>query len=459
MTAPRIRWTGLAASVLLAVVAVLAGSYDRHDAAWVAGTILWYPATALLIFAWWRLRAVDVTVGWLLTTGALWALPLLVVPALGSHDVYAYACQGQLVDAGLDVYRVGPSALPCDWLADVPELWRSTPTPYGPLWLALEGLVAHGSLALAVLGFRVIGLLGVALCAWAGARLARSLNVDPARVVWLVALSPLVLVHVVSGAHNDALLAGLVLAGLAAAARARDGEKVLGWLVLAGVAFGLAGAVKVTALAAAPFVVPLALPHRRTVRGVALVGAVVVATYAALALVTGYGLGFVHALTSTSGLVQWLSLPTGVGMAVGYVLRAAGAPALFGTAVGVARDVGYLALAAVLVGLWWWAVRRARDAAGVMTAAGLALLAVALLGPVFYAWYAISGLAVLAVATGGRHRGVAVAAAGLIYLTLPDSLGLATKTKLPGAFFDVALLVYLAVRYRSRRAPAPPAQP
>jgi alpha-1,6-mannosyltransferase len=477
VTALRSRWSGFAASVLLAVVALLAGSYDRHDAAWVVGTVLWYPATALLVFAWWRLGRCDVPVGRLLVTGGLWALPLLVVPALGSHDVYAYACQGQLVDAGLDVYRVGPSALPCDWLSSVPELWRSTPTPYGPLWLVLEGLVswvAGGSLAVAVVGLRVVGLVGLGLCAWAGGRLARVLGFEPARVVWLVALSPLVMVHVVSGAHNDALLAGLVLCGLAVPGWTR--RPVLG-VVLAGVAFGLAAAIKVTALAAAPFAVPLLLAAgpggllaadpvtlvegkaRRLAGLTALLAVVIGATYAVLALVTGYGLGFTHALGSTSDLVQWLSLPTGLGMAVGYVLRVAGAPGLFGTAVAVARDAGYVALAATLVGLWWWAVRRARDAAGVVAAAGLALLAVALLGPVFYAWYAIAGLAVLGVATGGRHRGVAVAAAGLIYLTLPDSLGLATKTKLPGAFLDVALVVWLVVRLRSRRAPAPRARP
>jgi hypothetical protein len=107
----------------------------------------------------------------------------------------------------------------------------------------------------------------------------------------------------------------------------------------------------------------------------------------------------------------------------------------------------------VLVGLWWWAWRAER-AARVVTAAGLALLATAWLGPVFYAWYAIAGLAVLA-ATPLPPRGtkvVAAAAGGLIFLTLPDSLGLATKTKVPGAFLDVALLVAVAVWWARRRS-------
>jgi len=44
-----------------------------------------------------------------------------------------------------------------------------------------------------------------------------------------------------------------------------------------------------------------------------------------------------------------------------------------------------------------------------------------------------------------------VAAVGLPLLTLPDSLGLATKTKVPGAFLDVALIVWGATWLARRR--------
>jgi hypothetical protein len=54
--------------------------------------------------------------------------------------------------------------------------------------------------------------------------------------------------------------------------------------------------------------------------------------------------------------------------------------------------------------------------------------------------------------TGRLRTGVHVAVVALPFLTLPDSLGLATKTKVPGAFLDVALLVALAVRLARRRA-------
>jgi hypothetical protein len=158
-------------------------------------------------------------------------------------------------------------------------------------------------------------------------------------------------------------------------------------------------------------------------------------------------------------MVQWLSVPTGVGMAIGYVLRAVGlGTEPFGTAVAVTRAIGFVALGVVLVGLFVWTVRRVREPRAIVTAAGLALLATALLGPVFYAWYAIGGIAVLAATPlAGRLRtAVTVAAGGLIFLTLPDSLGLATKTKVPGAFLDLALVVGLAVWWTRRlRRPAP----
>jgi alpha-1,6-mannosyltransferase len=443
------RWLGLAATSLLAVSGFLAGKPLPHDAAWVTGVCVWFVALIMLARAWWELRAGSPPRE-LLVTAAIWSVPLLLAPPMGALDVYAYACQGQLFDAGFDLYRHGPSALPCTWLSEVPPLWRDTPTPYGPLWFAIEGGVAwlsHGHLIVAVGLFRLVAVLGLLLCVAAVHRLSDG-NAA-------LAASPLVLVHVVSGVHNDVLLAGFVVAGLAFAARGRAAPS--------GISFALAAAVKVTAVVAAPFAVLLLLcvgtARSRLSPLTFTVG--LLTTYAALAAATGHGLGFVHALGATATLVQWLSVPTGVGMAAGYVLRAAGAPDAFATAVAVARAIGLAALAATLLALFWWALKAVRgdpdarpDATRrVLTAAGLALLATAALGPVFYAWYALAGIAVLAGTelTGRLRTAVHVAVVALPLLTLPDSLGLATKTKVPGAFLDVAVVAAAAVRLARAR--------
>ncbi|MGX7673510.1 polyprenol phosphomannose-dependent alpha 1,6 mannosyltransferase MptB [Plantactinospora sp. DSM 117369] len=452
----RLRWLGLLGSALMAASAHLAGSATDRGPGWAAGVGLWLVGAGGLAAVWWRLRTVAAP-GWLLGTGALWAVPLLLAPPLGSSDVYAYACQGEIVRAGLDPYAVGPDALPCQWLNWVAPSWRDTPAPYGSLWLLVERFAASvsaGSLPLAVTVLRLVAIVGLLLATAAGARLARHCGGHPARVVWLGAIGPLPLVHVVSGAHNDALLAGLVVLGLLAAVELRT---AVGRLALAGAAFGAAASVKATALVAVPFalaVVPWARTGRRRLAAGAVLTGATLGTVLLLAGVTGHGLGFVRSWPATAGSVQWSSIPTGVGMAVGYGLRAAGRPEAFGGAVEVARLLGLAALGAVLLLAWRRALRG--GVAVAVPAAGVALLATALLGPVFYAWYALAGVAVLAAAPRGRLSALLDAgSAGLVFLTLPDSLGLVTKTKVPGALLDLALVGWLLSRWAWRRPTDP----
>jgi alpha-1,6-mannosyltransferase len=407
----------------------------------------------------------------LLATGLLWALPLLASAPLGSRDAYAYACQGELVGHGIDPYTAGVAQLPCRWLDSVPTLWWHTPAPYGPLWLVLSGGAAAGSgghLWLAVALLRLVALAGVGLLGWAGWRLARALEVDPRPAGWLALAGPLVLVHAVSGAHNDALLAGLVMAALAvaagpAAARSAADRAAAGRVataLAAGGLLGLAVAVKVTALVAAPFVVLLVARDQRwwPIVRAALLGAVgLVAGYAVVALPSGYRLGFVPALSNTSHLVQWTSLPTGVGMTLGYLARAAGHRSLADPALAAVRIVGLTVLAGLLIGIWWWARQRADRPRSTVLAAGLAIAAATVLAPVAFPWYALTVLAVLAygVATDRVRYRLGLLAVGLALLTLPDGTGVAALTKLPGALLDTALAVWLIVAAVRRARAAP----
>ena len=55
---------------------------------------------------------------------------------------------------------------------------------------------------------RLVELVGVAMIVWALPRLARICGFDPVAALWLGALNPLVLFHLIGGGHNEALMLG-----------------------------------------------------------------------------------------------------------------------------------------------------------------------------------------------------------------------------------------------------------
>lgn len=461
-TPATVRWGGFAGSVAAAVTAYLGGAGPVRLPSVNPGTLLsgakgvvlpvcWLLGTALLIAAWWFGRHVVPDVRWALLTAGLWALPLLPFLPLGSADVYSYACQGWVQQAGGDPYAAGVAGSGCPWLAAVATSWVDAPAPYGPLFLLLAGAAAAvggTSLDLVVAGLRVIAVAGLALTAVGVPALARRAGVDPARAVWLVLASPLVLVHLVSGAHNDALLIGLIVTGLAAV-RGRTALALAG----AGVLLGLAVSVKATALVVVPFAVLAAVPPgsalRTLVRPALLIGGGLVGAAALVSVLSGRGLGWVAGLLRSGDTVAWTSPSTAVGLSVETLARRAGADV---EAVGVTRVLGLVVLAVVLVALWWRA--RRGDA---LTGAGLALAATVLCAPVFHPWYATWPLAVLAATvpdsapTGRWLLGLCAFAATL---TTPAGYNWALYTRVPGALAVTAALVVLAVLLARRMRPS-----
>ncbi|QSB13023.1 polyprenol phosphomannose-dependent alpha 1,6 mannosyltransferase MptB [Natronosporangium hydrolyticum] len=495
----RLRWLGFAGGVLLAAAAVLAGAgpgpapATQAEALWGPdwwfrlGLLSYLGGLILVGGAWWRLGRAwrdperGPSLRWVLVTGALWAAPLLIAPPLGSRDLYAYACQGAGWLAGYDPYAVGAAGSDCPWLASVPPLWQETTTPYGPVaLLAAAAAVAvaqalatdsSAQLWLALAGLRLGAVLGAVLLAAALPRLARACGVAPGAAIWLGAISPLIVVHVVSGGHNDALVAGLLVAGLALAASAapsaqgaagrgpEPGVRGSAVVVAAGAAIGLAVAVKVTALAALPFVLLLVL--RRGWWAVGLAALAAGGSFAAVSIVTGLGVGWWTALTDTGTLVQWSSLPSALGMAAGYLLWGLGAPGAFDTVVAVARTLGVAALAVLALVAFWQAWQRRDQVQAVVLRAGVVLAAVVILGPVVYPWYAVAALAVLAASVRSlRARSwLAIAAVGLTVLTLPSGLGVPVLTKFPGSLLVAAACLvgggWWLCRWRRRRQPGP----
>ncbi|MEU8615007.1 polyprenol phosphomannose-dependent alpha 1,6 mannosyltransferase MptB, partial [Actinoplanes sp. NPDC048791] len=200
---------GCAGAVLITVGALLGRS----------GLVHVYAGLALLVLAWWRHGRDGNARPWV--TLALWAGPLLAAPPLFSRDVYSYLAQGLMIADGLDVYRHGPAALGGQIAERVPAVWQDTPSPYGPVSMLVSRVVTAvtGEHATAgVLAMRLVAVGGLVLIGLVVPLLAPG---HAPAVFRLVVLNPLVLIHLVGGAHHDALMVGLLAAGLAAAVRHR----------------------------------------------------------------------------------------------------------------------------------------------------------------------------------------------------------------------------------------------
>jgi alpha-1,6-mannosyltransferase len=460
-----VRYGGLAGSLLLAVAAYRSGAgWPWHPTmtprtifageSGVLAPVCWLLGTAGMIAAWWCGRTAIPSARWAYVTAALWVVPLLPLLPLGSYDIYSYACQGWQQSAGLDPYSGGVDALGCPWRDAVAPTWLDSAAPYGPVFVVLAAAAAKlgGTLGGTIAALRIVSLLGVTLTAACLPVLARRAGVPLSRAVWLALACPLVAVHLISGGHNDAVMVGLVVAGLAAVAGPSpakpDAGGRLAVLVAAGVLLGLAAGVKATAVVVLPFAVLMAVPPGSPLRALwrpaaALAGGAVAAV-AVVSVAAGLGLGWIAGLTGSGASVQWTSPPTAVGMTVDLVGSAFGA---HWNAVPVTRALGVAGLAVVLAALWWRS-RRGNPLLG----AGLALAATVVLSPVFHPWYATWPLAVLAATLPRDTLWLVAPCAVAAALCLPDGYNLALAVKSQGAIAMTAFVVVVAVLAARRRA-------
>jgi alpha-1,6-mannosyltransferase len=459
-----VRWGGLGGSALVAVAAYLGGLGFHRTALLNPIQVLrgdqgalvpicWIAGIAVLLTAWWYGRRAVPSTRWALITVGLWLLPVLPMLPVGSADIYSYACQGYIQHAGGDPYAAGVQQLGCPWLDAVSTTWWDAPAPYGPLFLLVAGwaVAVGGSLGGTIAGLRVIALAGLALVAVGVVALARRLGADPARAVWTVLACPLELIHLVSGAHNDALMIGLTVAGLAVVAYRWSPAAPLA----AGTLLGLAGAVKATALVVLPFAALAAARPEPRLRALAypaalLAGGAVVAL-GAVSLAAGRGLGWLGGLLRSGDTITWTSPSTAVGLAVNAAARVAGGHV---NAVPVTRALGVAVLAVLLVVLW---LRTWRTGSAI-TGAGMALAVTVLCAPVLHPWYATWPLAVLAPVRWAGSPAFAgwvlVPCTVAATLTLPGGYNWAEATRLPGSLLMTAGLIVLAIR-TSHRSTSP----
>ena len=448
------RATGLAGSALIAFGGLGAGALPvgipflpglRHAR---LGLVCVYSGLALLLLGWWwygRVTRADedgsCRRAW--RTLALWTAPLLVAPPMFSRDVYSYLAQGLMIDSGVDVYRHGPAALGGLVADQVPAIWQHTPSPYGPAFLIVAETVARplsSHLLLGIIALRLVALAGLALLAAAIPVLARSAGVSPPAALWLAVLNPLVLIHLVGGAHNDALMVGLLAAGLAAAVRQRP--------IVATVLVAAAALVKVPAALGLVAVAAIwAAQLRGRLPRVRAAGAVAATAAAATVLITaaaGTGYGWVAALNTPISPQNW-SLTGLLGRwTADLVAHDETGAALVER---LWRSAGLLAVVAVAGLVWTY-----RDRIGPVYGLGIVLVAVVVFGPALRPWYAVWGLAPLAASAGDRwvRRATALTCGVLVLVVLPDGFAADRQRLLlaaAGALIGVAafLVVRLAV--------------
>ncbi|GGJ06190.1 hypothetical protein GCM10010121_015770 [Streptomyces brasiliensis] len=446
---------GLAGTAFLALGGETAGALPVEDllapasAQAVLGLVGVYFGVVLLIAAWallGRLVRSDEppTPRALLLVLALWATPLLLAPPLFSRDVYSYLAQGAMVDAHIDVYAHGPAQLGGPLADEVAPVWQHTAAPYGPAFLGLASALSaltRGELPAGLFGMRLVALLGVALMAAALPRLARHSGADPAAALWLGALNPLVLLHLVAGAHNDAIMLGLLGLGLVAA---------LGrWPVLGAVLVTLAALVKApAALGLLAVVVVQVHAGRRPARAVLTTTATAAATTVAATAVAGTGYGWIGALDTPVSPHNW-ALTSLLGRATGALLEHLGSD-LAPLAVPAWHVLGLAVTAAAV--LFIWLRLRPRP----VYALGLSLAVVAAFGPAIRPWYALWGLFLIAAAaptTSVRHRVAAVTGA-LALGVMPSGGPVDTGQLVLAVSGGVLAVVVLWQAHQATQAPA-----
>src|SRR5579875_1520684 len=227
---------GFLGAVLITAGGLGAGSTKQHDPlleslhlSWLrfghglvlSSVVLWL-GVGLMLTAWLllgrRVIAGAATEYTLVATTAFWLAPLLLSVPVFSRDTYSYLAQGALLRDGLDPYAVGPVENPNPLLDNVSPIWTITTAPYGPAFLIVARLITMlvGNHVIAgTMLLRLCMLPGLALLIWAAPRLARHLGADGPTALWICALNPLVIIHLMGGVHNEMLMVGLMAAGIA----------------------------------------------------------------------------------------------------------------------------------------------------------------------------------------------------------------------------------------------------
>ena len=401
---------GFLGAALIAIGGVGAGSTRQRDPllesahlSWlrfghgvVVSSILLWLGVGLILAAWLWLgrRLIDgrgVSEYTLIASTGFWLAPLMCSVPLFSSDAYSYLAQGALLRDGFDPYSVGPIENPNPLLDDVSSVWTTTPAPYGPAFILIAKfvtLIAGDNVVPGTILLRLCMLPGLALLIWAAPRVARHVGASGAVALWICVLNPLVIVHLMGGVHNEMLMIGLMMAGIALTL---SRHHISGAALIA-----VAVAIKATAMLALPFMVWVWMRHLpgNRLRAFAVASAASITTlgvvFAVLSGLAGVGLGWLTALAGSARVINWLTIPTAVAN-LANAIGGAFLPVSFYGVLDATRLIGMVVIAITLPLLWWRFRHTDREA---LQGIAWAMVVVVLFAPAALPWYYTWPLAV-----------------------------------------------------------------
>jgi Glycosyltransferase family 87 len=415
-----------------------------HGLSYVSAHVILYVGVSWLLISWLRLgvMARDGALGPRRVAWSFVALasPFLIGVPVFSRDVYSYVAQGLVAAHGHNPYFFSPNSLRSPVVVQsVADVWQHTPSPYGPLLTVLGHLVGltGGSLVQQVLTYRLVAIGGLIVAALLVKPLARhrGTNVDLAR--WLILLSPLSLIAVVSSAHNDIFMIDLILAAFVMADREN--------MTWAFVAAGLAATIKLPALVVTVyFLAERWRSESGKERGRDITVALVSTALALVVPTTLASYGW-HWLTPSvlkipASIHTWMTPSIALGSLLHTVSRIS-----LSRAIAICQVASELAVAVVAMVLMLRT--KHRDLA---LTAGCALLIIVIGNATIWPWYFLWGCAALAV-TRLQQRGWLAGLVGLVMFSVGPG---GTPLVGPPSFWVTCplLVIWLVWALRHQRA-------
>jgi hypothetical protein len=405
-----------------------------------------YGGLLLFMRVWWGMIRLyrsrrGVPVRTMMGVFALWSVPVMVIAPLFSRDAYSYAAQGEMVSHHMNPYLYGPFELGNNaYTAPVDPLWGNAPAPYGPMFLQVDGFFAritfHNELATIVL-LRLLALVGVLLIAACVTRLARLYHRDGAELFTLMILNPVTIFHLIGGAHNDALMLGLLIAGLT---MAKEKRPIVGIGLCA-----LATAVKAPAALGILYIgwswLGTGVPIKDRIRPVVTAGLIGLGVLGFFSYVSGLGWGWISILGTPGVVRSWASPTTAIAFLITSIAHLVHIDLGVGGVLSVCRFLGIVV--AGVSGVW---LLLNSDRIGTLKALGTTLLIFVLLGPVVQPWYLSWGLVLLAPVALGQLRSLVIGLSMVTaFIELPGGTQLVTTLFHGDPLLIVLTLLWLLI--------------